>query len=153
MNGMGIGSAAALCVAASGSLLMVGMLTGIWKYLQMSRSPEGLAHPYVDICHRTALLYSFAALVLAALAHFSAWSETLNFWAAAVTLFYFVAAIANYALHGVLQDTDNQLRRPHRLGSGTVPGAVIHAAMLGLIVGEVGGLSVLLSGALKTLYG
>lgn len=153
MSGMEIGSAAALCIAAAGSLLMVGMLTGIWKYAQMARSPEAMAHPYVDICHRTALLYSFAALVLAALAQLSAWSEWINFWAAAITLFYFVSAIATYALHGLLQDTDNQLRRPHRLGKGTVPGVLIHGLMFGLIIGEVGGLAVLLSGALKTLYG
>lgn len=153
MNGMDIGPAAALCVAAAGCLLMVGMLTGIWKYAQMARSADAQAHPYVDICHRTALLYSFAALVLAALAQLSAWPETLNFWAAAITLFYFVSAIATYALHGLLQDTDNQLRRPHRLGKGTVPGVLIHGLMFGLIVGEVGGLAVLLSGALKTLYG
>lgn len=146
-------AAAKLGLAASGVLLLIGMLTGIWKYLQMSRSPEAMAHPYVDICHRTALMYSFAALVLAALGQVSAWSAELNFWAAAVTLFYFFSAVAIYAVHGWLQDTDNQLRRPHRLGKGTVPGVLVHGAMLGLIVGEVGGLLILLSGALRTLYG
>ena len=33
---------------------------------------------YVDICHRAALMYAFACLVLAEVASRSAWSETVN---------------------------------------------------------------------------
>ncbi|MDX1497976.1 MAG: hypothetical protein R3352_10500, partial [Salinisphaeraceae bacterium] len=57
-----------------------------------------------------------------------------------------------YALHGWLNDTDNQLRKPHRLGSATLPGFMIGGFMWALIIAEVGGFSVLLYGCLQTLY-
>ena len=54
-------------------------------------------------------------------------------------------------LHGILRDTDNQLRRPHVLGRGTVPGVLITVYMVGLIVGEIGGFAILLYGLLRSL--
>jgi len=72
---------------------------------------------YVDIAHRTSLLYSFAAILLAHFAALSAWSERVNIVAAAVPLAFFAAAIGGYIVHGILQDTDNQFREaaPRRL--------------------------------------
>jgi hypothetical protein len=54
-----------------------------------------------------------------------------------VVVLFFVAAIGTYAYHGYRQDTDNQLRDPVR-GTGLF--------MAGLILGEVGGFTVLLTG-------
>lgn len=51
----------------------------------------------------------------------------------------------------MLQDTDNQLRRPHKLGAMTLPGVLLHGYMSALIIGEVGGLMVLLAGCWKAL--
>lgn len=151
MMSLQLGGAAVLCVLASGGLLLIGMLTGIWKYAQMASSADAQAHPYVDICHRTALLYSFAAMLLAVFAQLSAWSETVNFWAALIPLLFFYSAVLMYGIHGVLQDTDNQLRRPHKLGAMTLPGVLLHGYMSALIIGEVGGLMVLLAGCWKAL--
>jgi hypothetical protein len=56
-----------LAVAATGVLLLAGMLLGVWKWRQMLGRPSHVAHPDVDIAYRAVLLSAFAALVLAAL--------------------------------------------------------------------------------------
>lgn len=144
--------AVALAILASGVLLMLGLLSGVWKYLAIMQDARGRAPYYVDITHRAALMYSFAALVLAVLAYLSAWSALVNTWAVALNLVYFFGAILSYAVHGALRDTDNQFRSPHQLGAWTLPRLLIHGLMGLLIVGEVGGTLVLLCGAAKTLW-
>ncbi len=59
----------------SGIFLWVGMLTGVWKYYQIRHSQQSRAHYYVDIAHRSSLLYAPASLILAVLAYFSVWSD------------------------------------------------------------------------------
>jgi hypothetical protein len=44
----------------------------------MAASPDGLAHPYVDTAHRTALLYSLATLLLATFVEVSGFGEAVN---------------------------------------------------------------------------
>ena len=80
-------------ILASGVFLLVGLLTGVWKYLQMKSSEDGQAHIYVDTAHRAALLYSFAALVLAQFVELSALSDNVNLAAAMAPLVYFAIAI------------------------------------------------------------
>lgn len=140
-----------LCIVAAGLFFLTGLLTGIWKYAHMARSPQATAPAYVDIAHRASLLYSFAALLLAVFAQLSAWDDRLDFWAAAAPLAFFAAAIGGYIVHGLLRDTDNQFLRPHRLGPATVAPAALHGFMALLVLGEVGGFLVLLSGGLRTL--
>ncbi len=110
-------------------------------------SEKSRAPYYVDIAHRASLMYSFSALVLAVLAGLSVWSPLCNFWAVVANLVYFMAAISTYVIHGALRDTSNQLARPHRLGKTTLPNILISGFMWSLIVAEVGGTLVLLSGA------
>lgn len=141
-------SADHFALVSAGAFLLVGMLTGIWKYWHMMRSENAQAPTYVDICHRTALMYAFACLVLQQLALHSRWSAGVNLAAVAIPILWFASAVFAYAVHGWLQDTDNQLQRPHRLGSMTIPGKIITLYMLLLIVGEVGGTAVLLVGVL-----
>ncbi|KQU53774.1 hypothetical protein ASG84_04350 [Rhodococcus sp. Leaf278] len=124
-------------VLAAGLLLLWALGLGVLKYRQMSTSADGAAHRYVDIAHRAALMYSFAALVLAVLAQFSAWPVLVDLAAASVVLLFFVGAIAGYTVHGVRRDTENQFVDP-------VPGT--HLFMVALIVGEIGGTAVLLTG-------
>lgn len=143
--------AADLALLSSGALLLVGMLTGSWKYRRMMASPTVQAPVYVDIAHRASLMYSFAALVLWALAQRSVFSNAVNLAAVAANLIFYVAAIAAYVLHGLLQDTDNQLRRPHRLGSGELSPGLMRAFMGALMVAEIGGAGVLLLGAARGL--
>lgn len=144
-------SAYELALLWAGGFLLVGMLTGIWKYWWIMASAQARAPYYVDISHRTALLYSFASAVLALLAQRSAWPEAVNLLGVWMAELFFAAAVASYVLHGVLRDTDNQLARPHKLGSSVLPGWVLRAFMLALIIAEIGGLLIILSGFIAGL--
>lgn len=124
---------------AAGLMFLLALLLGVWKYRQITASPEARAHPYVDIAHRTALLYSFALLLVATFVELSGWGTAVNLVAAGAMAFYFFAAVVGYALHGWRRDTDNQFRDP-------VPG--MHPFMVSLIVAEIGGWIVLIAGFL-----
>ena len=141
-------SADSIALLSAGGFLIVGMLTGIWKYSHMMRSEAAEAPVYVDVCHRTALMYAFACIVLQQLALHSRWSETVDVIAVVVPIVFFASAVASYALHGWLRDTDNQLRRPHVLGRRTVSPWAIRGYMIALIVGEIGGVAVLVAGVI-----
>jgi hypothetical protein len=140
-----------LCIVAAGTFFLAGLLTGAWKYFHIARSPAAVAPLYVDIAHRAALQYGFASLLLAVFAALSAWPPAVDLVAAALVLAFFAAAIGSYVLHGLLRDTDNQLRRPHVLGTGTVAPVLMGAFMWALMAAEIGGFAVLFAGALRTL--
>lgn len=118
-------------------MFLAALLLGVWKYRQILASEKGTAHPYMDIAHRAALLYSFALLLIASFVQLSGWSELVNLIAAGALTFYFFAAVGGYTLHGWRRDTDNQFRNPTR--AVTVP-------MLGLIIAEIGGWLILMAG-------
>jgi hypothetical protein len=139
-------SAVALSILSAGVFLLVGLITGVWKYAGIRSSPEAQAPVYVDVAQRASLLYSFAALVLAKLAESSPYSAGITLAAAATPIVFFALAITSYIVHGALRDTDNQLRRPHKLGAGTLPPIAITAFMVALILGEIGGTAVLVWG-------
>ena len=61
-------SSVRIALLSAGVLFMTGLLTGLWKYLAIARSPQARAPYYVDIAHRASLLYAFAALLMAAMA-------------------------------------------------------------------------------------
>ena len=142
-----------LSILSAGVFFGTALLTGAWKYFHIARSPEAVAPVYVDIAHRSALLYSFAALLLAQFAALSAWSETIDFWAAAIPLGFFAAAIGGYVVHGLLRDTDNQFRRPHKVGPVALPRGALAGFMWLLMLGEIGGFAVLFAGVWVALYG
>ena len=125
---------------AAGLIFLLALVLGIWKYRQMATSPDHLAHPYVDIAHRSALLYSFATLLVAVFVQLSAWPTWVNAAASATIIVFFLGAIGSYMLHGIKRDTTNQLSQP---------GRSVHVAMVALIVAEIGGFLVLLTGFLK----
>lgn len=136
---MELGGDTKAVLVAAGLLFIWALLLGVWKYRQMMAAEDGLAHPYVDTAHRAALLYSFAALLVATFVELSGWSSTVNVIAAFALIFFFVAAIAGYCWHGYKRDTDNQLRDP---SGGERP------FMAALITAEIGGFSVLFAGFL-----
>lgn len=138
-------------ILAAGAFFLTALLTGAWKYFLIARAPDATAPVYVDIAHRSALLYSFAALLLAQFAALSAWSDTVDLWACAVPLLFFGAAIAGYILHGALNDTDNQFRAPQRIGTVALPRGSLHGFMWLLMLGEIGGFLVLFAGVLHGL--
>lgn len=126
-----------ITLLAAGLIFLLALVLGVWKYREMMTSQNHLAHPYVDIAHRAALLYSFATLLLAVFVHLSAWPVWVNLTAAGVVVFFFVAAIAAYISHGVRRDTVNQFEN--------ADGRLV-VAMAALIAGEIGGFGVLLAG-------
>ena len=103
-----------LTLLAAGLIFLLALVLGVWKYRQMMASQEHRAHPYVDIAHRAALLYSFATLLVAAFVQLSAWPAWVNLSAAAFLVFFFVAAILSYIAHGLRRDTENQFEKPDR---------------------------------------
>ena len=124
---------------AAALMFLWALLLGVMKFRQMDASEEGLAHPYTDIAHRAALLYSFALLLVATFVQLSGWSALVNLLAAGAMAFYFYAAVFGYMVHGWRRDTDNQFRRPVR---------GLQAFMASLIVAEIGGWLVLIAGFL-----
>jgi Ca2+/Na+ antiporter len=133
----GLNAATWVTLFACGLIFLLALGLGVWKYQQMATSSDHLAHPYVDIAHRAALLYSFATMLVAVFVELSAWPQWLNLTAAMVLVFFFVFAIITYIVHGAKRDTTNQLRHPT---------TSLHDGMIALIVGEMGGFAVLLSG-------
>ena len=133
-------------IVFSGIFLWIGMLTGVWKYLQIRRSVQGRAHYYVDIAHRSSLLYAAASLILAVLSIFSVLSDFVALVCVLANLFYFAMSVLIYMVHGLLQDTTNQFKQPHRLGKLTLPAWCMSVMMLSLIVAELGATTVLLLG-------
>ena len=122
---------------AAGLIFLLALVLGVWKYRQIATSPDHIAHPYVDIAHRAALLYSFATLLLAVFVELSGWPTWVNLTAAMVVVYFFVAAILSYIVHGARRKTVNQFEHADR---------GLHAMMIALIVGEIGGFAVLLAG-------
>jgi hypothetical protein len=118
---------------------LLALVLGVWKYRQIMTSDDHRAHPYVDIAHRAALLYSFATLLLAAFVELSTWPTWVNLTAAMVVVFFFVGAIAGYISHGAQRDTVNQFENPVR-------GTEVVMAML--IAGEIGGFGVIFAGCI-----
>ncbi|MCU1697131.1 MAG: hypothetical protein JWR34_3194 [Mycobacterium sp.] len=135
MNFLGVDAIST--VLAAGLIFLLALVLGIWKYRQMATSENHLAHPYVDIAHRAALLYSFATMLVAVFVELSAWPTWVNLTAAMVLVFFFVAAIFEYIVHGIRRDTTNQFEHPT---------AALTVGMIALIIGEVGGFAVLLAG-------
>lgn len=126
-----------LTLLAAGLIFVLALILGVWKYRQIMVTDDHRAHVYVDIAHRAALLYSFATLLAAVFVELSAWPIWVNLIAAGVLVFYFLAAIASYIVHGALRDTTNQFEHPT---------TGLRLSMAGLIVGEIGGFGVLLAG-------
>jgi hypothetical protein len=126
-----------ITLLAAGLIFLLALVLGVWKYQQTLAAADHRAHPYVDIAHRAALLYSFATLLVAIFVQFSAWPAWVNLTAAAIVVFFFVGAILSYIEHGLRRDTENQFAHPN---------GALKAAMSALIVAEIGGFGVLLAG-------
>lgn len=130
-----------ISLAASGLFLMTGLLSGILKYRRIMTSPQHRAPVYVDIAHRAALLYSFAALVIAKLLEGSPLPPSVQLLAAAVPLAFFALTIMGYIAHGLKDDTNNLFSERNFITTWF---------MYLLIVGEVGGVGLIFGGFLYT---
>lgn len=137
-----------LALVGSGLFFLSGLLTGIWKYLSISRSSTHEAPRYVSVAHQASLMYSFAALLLFEFLGFSPYSEIVNVVATGFPLAFFAIAILIYVVHGATRDTDNAFREPYRLGRMVIAPQLFHLFVWLLIVSEAGGFLVLFLGFL-----
>jgi hypothetical protein len=144
-------NAADFALVSAGAFLLTGLITGIWKYACIHANSEAKAPPYVDTAHRASLLYAFACALIAELCRRSAWPDGVNFGACLALVAFFAAAVLGYVVHGLLRDTDNQLRRPHRLGRMIVPPGLMVGFMLMLILTEIAGFLIVFSGFVAAL--
>jgi hypothetical protein len=134
-------TAVKLSLLASGTFLLAGMLAGVWKYQQMLTTAEHRAPMYVDIAHRAALLYSFAALVMAKLLEYSPFNDAVKLVIAAVPLFYFAVTIIIYLIHGLKRTPESQFSSRNFITTW---------GMYLLIAGEVGGVALIFGGFVYT---
>lgn len=138
-------TAACIALSASGIFFLVGLLTGLWKYLCMRRHPQAEAPHYVNIAHRAALMYAFSSQLLAVFAALSAFPGWLNTVAVIPPLVFFAIAIAHYVELGMTTDSKNSLRdSPDK--------AKDYRILNVLAVAEIGGFSVLLIGFFVKLW-
>lgn len=128
----------ALAIVLAGIMLLVGMATGTWKYIEMRRAPNARAPMYVDIAHRAALMYSFAIAVLALLAALSPLPQSVEIAAIIVDSLFFFIATGTYVLLGIRRTAKTQYHeRTFTTGMGTWV----------LAIAEVGSTAVLVVGA------
>ena len=121
----------------SGLFLLSGMLTGVWKYAKTMSSLEHRAPAYVDIAHRASFFYSFASLVIGALVAFSPFGREWQVVIVLLPLTYFALTVIGYVKEGMLDRTDNMFAERNFITTWF---------MYGLIVGEIGGLLLILGG-------
>lgn len=130
-----------MSLLASGLFLLAGMLIGILKYHRMMTRETHTAPVYVDIAHRAAFMYSFAMLVIAKLLEYSPYSVRVQLGASGLVLAFLTLTIIGYLAHGLKEDTDNLF---HSRNFTTT------WYMYMLIAGEIGGLSVIIWGFIRT---
>ncbi len=132
-------TAAIVALIAAGVFFMTGLLTGVWKYTSIMGNEKSEAPYYVNIAHRAALLYAYAALLIAVFAALSAFSPLVNLLATIAPLFFFGLAILLYVQLGLKNETDNQFRDAPNRGT-------IKILMTALIIAEIGGFGILFAG-------
>lgn len=133
----------AIAIVLAGFMLLVGMATGTWKYIEMRHSPESRAPMYVDIAHRAALLYAFAIALLALLAALSPLPQSVEIAAIVVDSLFFFIATGTYIQLGIQRRARTQYQdRTFTTGAGTWI----------LAIAEIGSTGVLVVGACMGLF-
>jgi uncharacterized membrane protein YhdT len=127
----------------SGIYLLTGMLTGILKYQGMMKSEKHEAPIYIDIAHRASLLYSFASLVMAKLLEFSPFPLWLQLASTVIPILYFTLAIASYIKLGLQNVETTQFSERNFITTWF---------MYSLILGEIGGVFLLVIGFIYTQF-
>src|SRR5690625_2233158 len=80
----------------AGVVFLWALALGVLKYAQMSQSAQAVAHPYTDIAHRAALMYSFAIALMAVLVELSAFDGWVNLLASLEPIVFFVSTYGSY---------------------------------------------------------
>lgn len=134
-----------IALIAAGIFFMTGLLTGLWKYLCMRQNQSAEAPHYVNTAHRAALMYAFAAQLLAVFAAASAFSDWVNTIAVIFPLLFFGIAIVHYINLGLTTESNNSMRDSSDRKKD-------YLILNILAVAETGGFSVLFLGFLLRLF-
>lgn len=126
-------TAVKISLAAAGFYLLAGMLIGVIKYRRMMESAEHQAPVYINIAHRAAFFYSFAALVTARLLEENAFPENVLLSAAVAVLTFFTLTIVGYLATGLKNTTDN-LFRERNFSTTWFMYALIAAEVVGFLI-------------------
>ena len=132
-----------ISILFAGLYLLVGMLTGVWKYAAIMKSENHKSSLYIDISHRNALLFSFACLVISKLMEFSPFSPIMQLVITLIPLFYFSLTTVNQIKEGFSGRTETIFKE--RNFSTTW-------FMYGLIAGEIGSISLMILGFAYTQF-
>lgn len=146
MNELISNTASCIALSASGLFFMTGLITGVWKYRCMRNHPEAEAPYYVNTAHRAALLYAFAAQLVAVFASLSAFPVWVNTVAVIPLLLFFGIGIIYYIQLGLTTRSNNSLRDSNNKAKD-------YLILNVLSVAEIGGFSVLLLGFFVRLFG
>ncbi|MFY9225174.1 MAG: hypothetical protein WAQ98_21045 [Blastocatellia bacterium] len=132
-----------LSLLSSGIFLLFGMISGVIKYQFIITSKDSRAPTYIDIAHRASFLYSFAALVIAKLLEFSPYTVTVKLVICGVPLAFFALTIMGYLITGLKNKTDNMFATKNFITTWF---------MYLLIVGEIGGMVLIVWGFISTQF-
>ena len=138
--------AARIALCASGTFFMAGLLTGYWKYQCMKKHPKAEAPFYVNTAHRAALMYAFAAQLLAVFASLSVFSDRINSFAVGAPILFFGISILHYVHLGLTTGSNNSLRDSTNPRKDYLILNVLSAA-------EIGGVGVILTGFVLRVAG
>jgi len=141
---MALHEATKITMLFAAGMFLWALLLGIMKYVQTVRSPLHRAHPYTDVAHRAALLYSFALLLVSSFVQFDCWGLPVNLATASAMAAYFAVAVAGYTWHGWTKDTENQFAP----ASGG-----LRAFMVSLMTVEIAAWLVLVAGFANRQFG
>ncbi len=132
-----------ISLAAAGLYLLAGMLISVVKYRLTMRSAEHRAPVYIDIAHRAAFLYSFAALVVAQLLEHNFFTNAVLLPATLAVLTFFSLTILGYLLTGLKNETENLFSERNFLTTWF---------MYALIVTEISGFVIIFAGFLLRMF-
>lgn len=132
-----------ISLAAAGFYLLAGMIIGVVKYRKMMRSAEHCAPVYIDIAHRAAFLYSFAALVMAKLLEENSFPEITLIPSTIIVLIFFSLTILGYLMTGLKNKTENLFSERN---------FTMTWFMYALIGAEIGGFIIIFIGFLTKIF-
>lgn len=132
-----------ISILFSGLFLLIGMLTGVWKYSSIMKSENHKAPMYVNIAHQNALLFSFACLVIAKLMEFSPFSSTIQLIITGIPLFYFSLTNINQIKEGLSGRNETVFKERNFSTTWFT---------YGLIIGEISSIALMIIGFVYTQF-
>lgn len=100
----------------SSLFFMTGLVTGVWKYRLIKKSPVRTAPLYVNITHRSSFTYSFAALLVSILLGRNPYPGWLNMTITATLMTFFSITMISYIANGIKGMNESQFASPPAIG-------------------------------------